>query len=54
MPALGVLNNKDASYIRRTWGHTADPVSEKSVKNIRLQNQGRVTPWTETELMDGK
>lgn len=54
MPALGVLNNKDGSYIRRTWGHIANPVSEKSVKNIRLQNQGRVTPWTETELMDGK
>lgn len=39
------------TYIRREWGHDADPVSPDLVKTIRAATKGRVEPWTVKELM---
>ena len=54
MPPLAVLNNGDIAavltYIRREWDNTADPVAERTVSRIRIETQGRTTPWTEAEL----
>ncbi len=55
MPALAALDNDDVAavltYIRRAWGNTADPVPVRTVKDIRIEAQGRTTPWTEAELL---
>jgi len=32
------------TYIRREWGHRAEPVSPRTVGQIRVQNQGSLTP----------
>lgn len=54
MPPLGMLGNDDISavltYIRREWENTADPVSPRTVSQLRIQTQGRTTPWTQSEL----
>ena len=38
------------TYIRRSWGNTADPVSPELVTNVRAQTSERVDPWTAPEL----
>lgn len=38
------------TYIRRSWGNTADPVSPELVTNVRAQTSERVEPWTAPEL----
>ena len=38
------------SYIRREWGHAADPVSVDQVDEVRRETQGRRLPWTAKEL----
>ena len=38
------------TYIRRSWGNAADPVSPKLVTTIRQQTADRVDPWTAAEL----
>ncbi len=54
MPAVGALEDAKIaavlSYIRREWGHAADPVSDDRVAEIRRETQGRGLPWTAKEL----
>lgn len=40
------------TYIRREWGHRAEPVSPGTVGRVRVSNQGRLSPWTEEELKE--
>lgn len=56
MPSFSTMDNEDLAaimtYIRREWGHTADPVSAGLVGGIRYRSQGKVTPWKAGELME--
>ncbi|MDE2922315.1 MAG: c-type cytochrome [Acidobacteriota bacterium] len=38
------------TYIRRSWGNTADPVPPELVTNVRQRTSDRVDPWTAAEL----
>lgn len=38
------------TYVRRSWGNTADPVSPELVTGVRQQTSDRVDPWTAREL----
>jgi len=55
MPSLAVLDNESMAavltYIRRAWGHTADPIPYRRVSRIRVETQGRTLPWTQEELL---
>lgn len=57
MPASPVKTDDDIAsvltFIRRSWGNAAPPVSPDLVRDIRRANQGRAIPWTRKEL-DGK
>jgi mono/diheme cytochrome c family protein/glucose/arabinose dehydrogenase len=58
MPSLAVLDNASVAavltYVRREWGHAADPVAPDTVSLIRINTQGRGRPWTETELLNSE
>jgi hypothetical protein len=45
MPSLAALNDEQIAgaltYVRREWGHTADPVDPKAVKDVRGATSGR-------------
>ena len=53
MPAW-VAGDEDASalftYLRREWGHGADPVSPETVASVRASTADRADPWTVEEL----
>ncbi len=55
MPAWGLLGDEQLAaiftYIRREWGHTADPVETDAVKKIRAAVSGRQDAWTQDELL---
>jgi mono/diheme cytochrome c family protein len=55
MPSFSTMDNDELAaimtYIRREWGHTADPVSAATVGGIRYRSQGKITPWKAGELM---
>jgi mono/diheme cytochrome c family protein len=56
MPAFAeALNDEQVAdlltYIRREWGHTADPVRPEAVTTIRAENATREDSWTEAELL---
>ena len=55
MPALGVFDDEQIAailtYIRREWGHAADPVEPELVKKIRAETENREEAWTEAELL---
>lgn len=57
MPASPVKTDDDIAsvltFVRRSWGNAAPPVSPDLVRDIRKANQGRAFPWTRKEL-DGK
>ena len=38
------------TYIRREWGHTADPVKSETISVIRAATKDRILPWTVEEL----
>lgn len=38
------------TYIRNEWGNTASAVSRRTVGMTRVTSQGRVVPWTASEL----
>ncbi len=40
------------TYVRRSWGNTADPVSPELVTAVRQRTDGRVDPWTAPELAE--
>ncbi len=54
MPGLAVFDDEQLAsvltYVRREWGHTASPISPKSVAAIRAKYEGRVDMWTVKEL----
>lgn len=54
MPAHSTLDDGSISsiltYIRNEWGNAAGPVSRRVVGMTRVTSQGRVTPWTASEL----
>jgi mono/diheme cytochrome c family protein/glucose/arabinose dehydrogenase len=53
MPGLAKLSDEDIAsvltYVRRSWDHTASPVSVETVKEARATN--RPIPWTASELL---
>jgi len=55
MPGLGIFEDEQIAgiltYIRREWGHTADPVQIETVKSVRARHPDREDLWTETELL---
>jgi len=54
MPSHSTLDDGSISsiltYIRNEWGNSAGPVSSRTVSLMRLTSQGRVIPWTSSEL----
>jgi mono/diheme cytochrome c family protein len=55
MPPVGGSLNDDQiasvlTYVRREWGHTADPVDAAAVTAVRGASAERTRPWTEAEL----
>lgn len=38
------------TYVRRSWGNTAGPVSTEAVTRVRENTQTRLLPWTAPEL----
>ena len=55
MPPVGASLTDDQvaavlTYIRRSWGNTADPITPEQVHEVRAETSGRKTPWTEAEL----
>ena len=57
MPAL-VAGDQDVAavmtYIRREWGHGAEPVTPARIASVRAETAERGTPWTVDELQDGR
>ncbi len=55
MPALNILNDDQLAsvltYVRREWGHTAEPVSVEAVTAARRETASRTAAWTEAELL---
>lgn len=54
MPASPVKGDEDIAgvltFVRRSWGNAAPPVSPELVREVRASNQGRTMPWTRKEL----
>lgn len=54
MPPLEMLGNETLAsaltYIRRSWGHTAPPVSPATIGDMREAIIVRSEPYTEAEL----
>jgi len=40
------------TYVRRSWGNTADPVPPELVTEVRQRTAGRVDPWTAPKLTE--
>lgn len=38
------------TYIRNEWGNNAGPMGKRTVSMTRIMSQGRVVPWTPSEL----
>jgi len=55
MPALPTIDPKTLAgiltYIRREWGHGADPVDPKTVEAVRKETIEHEEQWTEKELL---
>ena len=53
-PVGGALDDEQIAsvltYVRREWGHDADPVEAATVKTVRAESGGRTRPWTDAEL----
>ncbi len=54
MPSFSTLQNEDiaaiATYIRNAWGNSGEEVTSRTVGSIRFRTQGKIMPWTATEL----
>ena len=54
MPSFSTLQNEDiaaiATYIRNAWGNAGEEVTSRTVGSVRFRTQGKITPWTATEL----
>jgi mono/diheme cytochrome c family protein/glucose/arabinose dehydrogenase len=55
MPAILNLSSDEVAeiltYVRREWGHRADPVPVEKVRAIRKATEDREEPWTQVELL---
>lgn len=55
MPAFGFLNDDQVAglltFVRRSWGHTAEPIAPALVKRIRAEISSRNRAWTSVELL---
>jgi mono/diheme cytochrome c family protein len=53
-PLAGTLSDAQIAaaltYIRREWGHTASPIGEVEVRELRQSTTTHKSPWTEAEL----
>jgi mono/diheme cytochrome c family protein len=53
-PLAGTLTDEQIAaaltYVRREWGHTASPVAEIDVREVRQSTSMHKGPWTEAEL----
>jgi len=38
------------TYVRRSWGNTAEPITPEQVAVVRSETEGRSQPWTAKEL----
>jgi mono/diheme cytochrome c family protein len=58
MPAWANLSNENLAaimtYIRKSWGNSADDVKPDDVAAIRTKDASRSTPWAESDLMKMK
>jgi len=53
MPSVSFSDEDVAAiltYIRREWGHGAEPVSPATIAKVREATKGRTQPWTVAEL----
>ena len=54
MPSFSTLQNEDiaaiSTYIRNSWGNSAEAISNGNVGRIRFRTQGKITPWKASEL----
>jgi len=54
MPSFSTLQNEDiaaiSTYIRNSWGNSAEAISNGTVGRIRFRTQGKITPWQASEL----
>ncbi len=54
MPSFSTLQDRDiaaiATYIRNAWGHSNSPLSPRTVGGVRFRTQGKIQPWTASEL----
>lgn len=54
MPSFSTLQNEDiaaiSTYIRNSWGNSAEAISNGTVGKIRFRTQGKITPWSSGEL----
>jgi hypothetical protein len=54
MPSLSTLDDASITailmYIRNEWGNQAGPIGKRVVGATRITSQGRVMPWTASEL----
>lgn len=55
MPPLGALGDEPIAavltYLRREWGHDADPIAPEFIEAVRKKEAGRTDSWTEKELL---
>ena len=42
----------EPTYVRRSWGHTAAPVSPKTISAARAAVATRDEPWSDKELAE--
>jgi putative membrane-bound dehydrogenase-like protein len=56
MPALSSLSDTEIAavltFVRRSFGHSGDPIDPAKVQNIRDWTQARKDGWTEKELLE--
>jgi mono/diheme cytochrome c family protein len=53
MPSVSFSDEDIAAiltYIRREWGHGAEPVSPATIARVREATKSRTQPWTVAEL----
>lgn len=55
MPPVGDWKDRDIAavltFVRQNWGHTADPISEEKVAEVREAIKDRNKPWTGPEIL---
>jgi mono/diheme cytochrome c family protein len=58
MPPLAAVDDAQLaavlSYVRRAWGHEAEPVSPAQVAAVRASTADRKSAWTEDQLSEIK